>query len=938
MKKNAISLLLSIVLAAGSIGTAPVYAAETTAEEAVAVEEEESLEKEAYEKIEDADTGLTVSKEETIQADEEEPIEKEKEVEGSTDGQDESADIVGLEETADDEEAENYVEEKKNSVDETESVEPVVIEEEIVTADENEAAEADDVVDSGTCGDNATWTLTGTGDNLILTISGTGKMEDYDDPYVNQDVGYIYPWGNESDLIDTIIIDDGITSIGNYAFCALFSLTSVKIPDSVTSIGDCAFWYCDSLTNVTIPDSVTSIGDSAFMHCECLTTVMIPDSVTSIEWYAFNSCSSLTSVTIGDGVTRIADETFAGCTSLTSVAIGTNVRSISDRAFYECFQVKEIHVKTLETWLKTDFRSSSFGHIGEYDLYINNDLLTNAVIPDGISEITNGAFYGCSSLISVTIPDSMTRIASCAFSNCSNLTTIVIGSGLKQMGEKVFSNCKKFKEIHIKSLESWLNIDESLDTWVFDDGYSSYHQYISYDLYLNDELLTDAIIPDDIIKIRDRAFWNCESLKSVTIPNSVTSIGKSAFFGCSNLSSVMIPDSVTSIGQEAFYGCSSLTSVTILGSVTDIENSAFESCKSLTSIMIPDSVTSIGSMAFYECGDLTSVTIPESVTRIGDSAFEDCNSLTSITIPDSVTYIGDHAFGNHNTNTSVRFRGTEEQWEAIEKTNGWEIIYYRSIVFNCFNVPVECKLLGTSFTYVGKEIRPSVMVSYEGKSLIEGVDYKIVYKNNTKPGTATADVVGTGDYSGIVSLDYDILLGATKKVTCTNVASGIKVSWEKVEGATSYYVYRDDSPWYLFKTSALVVTDKDVKYWNGSKFVYKVVATAKGSGDSPKARTATMYRLMPVGITSLTNPSAGKMTVTYDCCYGGSGYVVRYGLKSDMSDAKVITVKGDSTTSRTFGGMKKGKTYYVQVRTYKIDNGVRYYSGYCTTKKITIKK
>ena len=97
-----------------------------------------------------------------------------------------------------------------------------------------------------------------------------------------------------------------------------------------------------------------------------------------------------------------------------------------------------------------------------------------------------------------------------------------------------------------------------------------------------------------------------------------------------------------------------------------------------------------------------------------------------------------------------------------------------------------------------------------------------------------------------------------------------------------------------------------------------------------------MYRLLPVGIITLKNPSAGKMTVTYDSGKVCSGYVVRFGLKSDMSDAKVITVKGADTTSRTFSGLTKGKTYYVQVRTYMIENGVRYYSGYCTTKTVKI--
>ena len=164
----------------------------------------------------------------------------------------------------------------------------------------------------------------------------------------------------------------------------------------------------------------------------------------------------------------------------------------------------------------------------------------------------------------------------------------------------------------------------------------------------------------------------------------------------------------------------------------------------------------------------------------------------------------------------------------------------------------------------------------------------------------------------------------------------MKVSWVKVSGATRYKVYRDDK--LIFTTSVLNVTDKEVKYNSGKKYTYKVVAAEKNTGDSDLYKTGTYYRLMPVGIKSLTNPSPSQMTVTYDKSSGSTGYVVRYGLKSDMSDARVITVAGDNTLSRTFAGMKKGMTYYVQVRTYKLDNGVRYYSGYCTTKTITIKK
>ena len=130
---------------------------------------------------------------------------------------------------------------------------------------------------------------------------------------------------------------------------------------------------------------------------------------------------------------------------------------------------------------------------------------------------------------------------------------------------------------------------------------------------------------------------------------------------------------------------------------------------------------------------------------------------------------------------------------------------------------------------------------------------------------------------------------------------------DEEEGATSYYVYRDSK--LLFRTSALEVTDKEIKYDTGTKFTYRVIASAKGVGNSTKSRTAKMFRLMPVGIKTLTNPSAGKMTVTYDKCSGCYGYVVRYGLNKDMSDANAITVKGENALSRTFAGMKKGKTY-----------------------------
>lgn len=188
-----------------------------------------------------------------------------------------------------------------------------------------------------------------------------------------------------------------------------------------------------------------------------------------------------------------------------------------------------------------------------------------------------------------------------------------------------------------------------------------------------------------------------------------------------------------------------------------------------------------------------------------------------------------------------------------------------------------------------------------------------------------------------IEVQVSVVPGATTHVGLTNVASGIKVYWEAVEGARYYKVYRGTE--FLFATSRLYATDTGVKGANGNKYTYRVVASTtkdSGIGDSTVMRTGTGYRLIPVGITLLTNPAAGKMAVSYGQNDKSTGYVIRFGLRQDMSDAKVITVQGAGTLQRVLSGVIRGKTYYVQVRTYKLENGVRYYSGYCTTKSLRI--
>ena len=437
-----------------------------------------------------------------------------------------------------------------------------------------------DTTAGGTCGDNLTWTLDGDG---TLTISGTGKMKNYY-PSNNDTTA---PWGKNCSLIKSVVISDGVTSIGSGAFYKCSSLTSVTIPDSVTSIGGWAFCWCSSLTSVTIPDSVTSIGNYAFENCSSLTSVTIPDSVTSIGGYAFYGCSSLTSVTIPDSVTSIGGCAFSDCSSLTSVTIPDSVTSIEGSAFENCSS------------------------------------LTSVTIGNSVKSIGGCAFYNCSSLTSVTIPDSVTRIGGNAFSYCSSLTSVTIGNGITSINDS-FSGCVSLKSF---------TVSESNSAYSSKDGVLFNKNKTKLVAYPAGKTNTSYTIPNSVTSIGEWAFSDCSSLTSVTIGNGVTSIGESAFYNCSNLTSVTIPHGVTSIGEQVFYNCSNLTSVTIPDSVTSIGICAFYNCSSLTSVTIPHGVTSIGESAFLCCSSLTSVTIPDSVTSIGNgafSAFDDCSKLNDI--------------------------------------------------------------------------------------------------------------------------------------------------------------------------------------------------------------------------------------------------------------------------------------------------------------------
>ena len=522
-----------------------------------------------------------------------------------------------------------------------------------------------------------------------------------DDVLFNRDKSEIISFRNQE--IESYIIPDSVTSIGDGAFGCCSSLSSLFIPNSVTSIGDGAFEGCSSLSSLVIPDSVVNIKGNPFYlwkgKLECLSasfiyednvlfnmdksklisyrnqeakSFIIPNGVMSIEKYAFSGCSSLISISVPKSVTSIGDGAFDGCSSLSSIAISDSITSISAWTFDGCKSLRSLIIPDSVTCIGNEaFRGcsslcslvipDSVTSIGD-GAFDGCSSLRSLVIPDCVTSIRDGAFDGCSSLRSLIIPDSVTSIGDGAFSSCSSLRSLVIPDSVTSIGNGVFSSCSSLRSLVIP--DSVVNIKgnpfcywkgklECLSaSFIYEDNVLFNMDKSKLISFRNQEAKS-FIIPDGVMSIGKCAFVDCYSLVSISIPNSVTSIGEESFIDCSSLRSLVIPDSVTSIGDGAFWGCSSLSSLVIPASVTSIGAWAFSGCKSLSSLVIPASVTSIGYSAFDGCSSLSSLVIPNSVTSIGDSAFSGCKSLSSLAIPDSVTSIGAWAFDGCSSLSSL---------------------------------------------------------------------------------------------------------------------------------------------------------------------------------------------------------------------------------------------------------------------------------------------
>ena len=527
--------------------------------------------------------------------------------------------------------------------------------------------------------------------------------------------GYYIP-----STLKTVTITDA-TGISANAFYGCTMIESLTLNEGITTIYDKAFYNCSALKSMVLPSSVTEVGSYAFYGCSNMANITL-SNLTKINDYTFYNCSSLTGVTLPETLTEIGDYAFYG-TGIEGITIPNTVTSIGGYAFANCKAMKSITL------------SSELDSIGTY-AFSNCESLTAITLPNKLATIDSYAFNNCSALTEIAVPNSVTSLGYAVFKGCSAMgemslpyagrtneskqaseTAYTITGSFTQSGNvwktstrydtltftakeriTVKFSCMVYSTSYSSAIRVYRNgsstvwwscnktsYDQTTLTFAvgetikfefyktgYGDDYPSYCGYVRFDsiVYTGDSVFgtlfgtssytgsqavtqngTKYYIPSGIKKVaitkQDRipanAFENCNFIEEITLSENTSAIESKAFYNCSALKSMVLPSSVTEVGSYAFYGCSNMASIT-LSNLTKINDRTFFNCSALAEITLPETLTEIGDNAFFGCSSLKEIIIPNSVTSIGGYAFENCKALLSVTLPQSITIIKNSTF------------------------------------------------------------------------------------------------------------------------------------------------------------------------------------------------------------------------------------------------------------------------------------------------------
>ena len=798
------------------------------------------------------------------------------------------------------------------------------------------------------------------------------------------------------DRLKSIVIPDSVTNIGISAFSECKNLESVTLSKELEKIGENAFYNCDSLQSIEIPKSLkdvyatydsiytpngvfnecdnlktivfeegsTVIADALFRGCDGLEEVKIPKTVTVIKNHAFNECTKLKAVEISNGMKEIGDSAFSECSNLQKVILPDTVNSMGTNIFYNCINLTEVHLPnicqnvTANTFynckkLTTINFPSTLTMIGN-SAFSGCESLPEAILPSGVEKIESNAFKNCKALKKAVVPDNVSSIGSSAFYGCEALTDITLGSKLKKIESQTFYGCT---------------------------------------------VLPSIVLPYNVTTIGDSAFVNCTKLTQITVPRNTTSIASNAFSYPKKMTMYGPSDCYAQTyasGKGIKYVTQDIHATSVSLDITEKTAERYDDFQ-LTATIAPlnftdavvwtssnEEVATVSDTGYVEiCGVGTTV-----ITVTAGNVKASCK----ITVPQLIDWIEfdedeielkagqtyqlkPYISPSDATNKTLKYSSSDTAVAEVSQTglitaktkgeaeiraaatdgSGEYAVCYVTVTGNSNSGENGgntngngngSQNTGTSKKVTGISLdKTSITISRGQKNILsvtvfpsDASNKKVVWESaNTKIATVDANGSVTAKAPGRTKITVTSAENSSYQAFCT-VTVPYKITYKLNKGKNNA---SNPSTYYGKKVTLKNPSRKGYAFagwYTDAKFKKKITSiSSSAKSDYVLYAKWTKVKVAKASLTSAKNSKSKQILMKYKKVSGAKGYEISY--STDKKFKKAVTKKNTAKTSYTISKLKKGKTYYVRIRAYKVDStGKKVYGKYSSVKKVKVSK